>query len=131
MTDQDFYLPYAMRRLAEALEILNTEDLRRICDPLCTVEIKVTRKRIKDEKSAGIPEADVDDVISRLIGFQNRKDAQDLLDGNFKSKRALEVIARRLDIPISKQTKFEELRDKIVEATVGAKMRSQVIQGTN
>ena len=53
-----------------------------------------------------------------------------MLDDKYPSKKVLEVIARKLDIPITRQDKIEDLRDKIVEATVGAKIRSQAIQGT-
>jgi hypothetical protein len=60
----------------------------------------------------------------------SRQEAQAFLDARYSSKKAMEMIARRLDLPIVRQDKVEDLRDKVVEATVGARIRSQAIQGT-
>jgi len=61
--------------------------------------------------------------------LENREEAQRFLEANYFSRKALEPIARNLDIPILKQDKVEVLLDKIIEAKVGARIRSQTIQG--
>ncbi|MCD2486768.1 hypothetical protein, partial [Staphylococcus aureus] len=78
------------------------------------------RKRSKDESSTSTPthDADLANVIEKLTAFPNREEAQQFLDTNFSTRKSVEPIARKLDIPISKQDKVETLRDKVIEATV-------------
>lgn len=118
------------RRIADALELLSDVDLKRLADPQYSLEIKAVRRRAKDDLGVLPADSSVADTIIKITAFSNRRDAQDFLDFHCPSKKSLEVVARALDIPIIRQDKIEDLRDKIVEATVGARIRSQAIQGT-
>ena len=118
------------RRIAEALDMLSDDDLKKLSDPQYVIEMKAIRRRAKDEPSQPTLDTSADDAIAQITLLPNRREAQAVLDSRFPSKKAIEMIARRLDIPIVRQDKVEELRDKIVEATVGARIRSQAIQGT-
>lgn len=130
MSQAEINLRIAFRRITEALDSLSEEELRRLSDPQYSVEIRAIRRRIKDESSILPPDISVEDAIAQITALPSRQDAQTLLDKKFSSKKTLEVIARKLDIPIVRQDKVEDLRDKIIEATVGARIRSQAIQGT-
>lgn len=119
-----------LRRLVEALDSLSEEELKKMSDPQYSIEFKAIRRRSKDESKLHFTDANAEEAITQLSMFSSRQDAQVMLDDKYPSKKVLEVIARKLDIPITRQDKIEDLRDKIVEATVGAKIRSQAIQGT-
>lgn len=119
-----------LRRLVEALDSLSEEQLKKMSDPQYSIEFKAIRRRSKDESKLHFTDANAEEAITQLSMFSSRQDAQVMLDDKYPSKKVLEVIARKLDIPITRQDKIEDLRDKIVEATVGAKIRSQAIQGT-
>jgi replicative DNA helicase len=118
----------ALRRLASALEQMSNEELARLNDPGTEIEIKVTRRRSKDEITTKAS-FDIADTVTKLTGAASRSDASKFLDENFGTKKALEQVARHLDVVVSKQDKAETLRDKIIEATVGARLRSEAIQG--
>lgn len=118
------------RRISEAIDALTEEEIRKLSDPQYDVEVRAVRRRVKEESPGGVSDMDVDDVIRELTGKATRQDAQSFLDNKFSNKKILEQIARKLDIPIIRLDKVDVLRDKIVEATVGAKIRSQAIQGT-
>lgn len=118
------------RRITEVISNLSESELRKLADPQYAVEIKSIRRRAKDDVNPLLPDTSAEDVIAQIISLASRQDAQTFLDSKFSSKKALEIIARKLDIPIIRQDKAEDLRDKIVEATVGARIRSQAIQGT-
>lgn len=130
MSQAEINLLIVFRRLTEALDALSEDELKRLSDPQYAVEIKALRRRTRDEPSLPSPDKSAEDAIAQITSLPNRQDAQALLDLKFPSKKALEAIARQLDIPIIRQDKVEDLRDKIVEATVGARIRSQAIQGT-
>ena len=130
MSQAEINILIVFRRLTEALDALSEDELKKLSDPQYAVEIKTVRRRSRDDPSLLPPDAYAEDAIAEITSLPSRQDAQALLDSKFSSKKALEIIARKLDIPIIRQDKVEDLRDKIVEATVGARIRSQAIQGT-
>lgn len=130
MSRSEVNLIVAFKRISEALELLSGEELSRLCDSQYSVELKVVRRRAKDDRTTLPTDTVIDDAVKEITALPSRENAQALLSTRYPSKKALELIARRLDIPIIKQDKLEELRDKIVEATVGSRIRSQAIQGT-
>jgi len=130
MSTLSFLAASAFRRVAAALERMSDEELARLNEPGTEIEIKVVRRRSKDEP---IPEArhDLADIVAKLTGAVSRSDASKFLENSFGTKKALEQIARHLDVLVSKQDKAETLRDRIIEATVGARLRSEAIQGSS
>lgn len=130
MSQAEINLLIVFRRLAEALDSLSEDELKKLSDPQYVVDIKAVRRRTKDEPSLLPADTSAEDAIAQITALPTRQEAQVLLDKKYPSKKALELIARKLDIPIIRQDKVEDLRDKIVEATVGARIRSQAIQGT-
>jgi hypothetical protein len=45
------------------------------------------------------------------------------------TKTALQEVARYLDLPVRKSETIAELRERIVEATIGYRLRSRAIRG--
>lgn len=129
MNSHKLQFPNALRRLVDAVERLSEDDLSKLGDESYSIEIRLTRKRNKEDAITPIQEADLENVIEKLTNFPSREDAQQFLDANFSTRKSVELIARKLDIPISRQDKVETLRDKVIETTVGARVRSQAIQG--
>ena len=130
MSQSEINILTVFRRLSNALDSLSADELNRLSDPQYSVEIRAIRRRSKEETNSISSDTNVEDVIKEITALGSRQDAQALLDSRYSTRKSLEPIARRLDIPIAKQDKVEVLRDKIIEATVGARIRSQAIQGT-
>lgn len=129
MNNQKLKFSGTLRRLVDAVERLSEDDLSKLGDESYNIEIRLTRKRNREETISPIQEIDLTNVIEKITGFANRDEAQHFLNANFPTRKSVELIARTLDIPISKQDKVETLRDRVIEATVGARIRSQAIQG--
>lgn len=129
MTNSKRQFSLAMSRILDAIEALSEEEFTKLADSVYSVEIRITRKRNKEEPVPLVSEEDLQSLIAKITGMPNREEAQQFLDINFSARKSIEPIARRLDIPIMKQDKIEILRDKIIEATVGARIRSEAIQG--
>lgn len=130
MSYSSFMAASALRRLAMALEQMSDDELSKLNDPSCDIEIRVIRRRSKEEVS---PEAlgDLNDIVAKLTMFSSRAEASQFMEATFETKKTLDRIARHLDVPVLKQDKVETLRDKIIEATVGARLRSEAIKGTS
>ena len=60
--------------------------------------------------------------------MNSREDGFKLLVDKCSSRLDLEVLARKLDIPFTKKDIIEKLKDKIIEGTIGFRLRSQAIQ---
>lgn len=131
MIEPQINLEIIFRKISVALAEVSDDDLRRLSDSQYTLDFKIIRQRNNEEKSSVLDEISVEAAIHEITSLPNREEARTLLELKFSSKKSLEILARNLDIPITKKDKVEELRDKIVEATVGARMRSQAILGTN
>jgi hypothetical protein len=84
---------------------------------------KTSRKVV--EKPTGFL---AENVVSYLHSIENRQEAEDYLNRNCPNRVDLETLARKLDIPFVKKDNLEHLRNKIIEGTVGYKLRSQAIQ---
>ncbi|CAD1786173.1 hypothetical protein GGR60_001826 [Xanthomonas arboricola] len=132
MTKKDFSGYPAFHKLMAALAAMSEDEFGRLNDPSYNLEIRLVRRKVKDDVFFEISEDEemLFSSVKMLISFSSRKEAQDFLIENFPNKKNLEAIARKIDIPIIKQDKIDDLRDKIVEATVGAKIRSNAIQGS-
>ena len=121
-------LSRVLNRLINALNHLSADELSKLADDSYNIEIRLTRKRNKDENFIDA-KASHQDLISKLTNFNSREEAQQFLDENCPTRKLLEPVARSLDIPILRQDRVDILRDKIIESTVGARIRSEAIQG--
>lgn len=130
MSQAEINILTVFRRISEALDSLSAEELKRLSDSQYSVEIRAVRRRIREEPLDLPTDESIEETIKEITALPSRQDAQVFLDSRYPARKALEQVARRLDIPIVKQDKAEALRDKIIEATVGARIRSQAIQGT-
>jgi hypothetical protein len=116
-------------KITEAISCLNDADYEKLLDDSFRLEINI-RKRVDRailHESKSTVNAAL--VLESLAGFSSREEARLYLDNTLPSKKDLEFVARELDISVLKSDKVKSLREKIVEATVGARIRSNAIQG--
>ena len=128
MSHSAFLAASALRRVAAILERMSEDEIARLSDPQCEIEIKVIRRRGKEEPAQQVLQ-DMNELVAKLTAFPSRADASQFMEATFESRKLLDQIARHLDVPVLKQDKLETLREKIIEATVGARLRSEAIKG--
>ena len=119
-----------LARLTRAVENLSSSDFEKLFDENYSLEIKLIRRRPKEDDPVN-NDLDLSIVLKKLDGFSSRDEAHSFFAENFPSRKALELVARKLDIWTTKNDKAEAIREKIIESTVGARIRSQAIQGNN
>ncbi|QBC45040.1 hypothetical protein [Iodobacter fluviatilis] len=119
-----------LQRLVLALEKLTENEIDKLADPSFDIDIKISRHKQK-EVNGSEEIIELNAFVNEITNFKSREEALIFLGKRFSSKKALEQIARFLDIPNIKQDKIETLREKIVETTTGARIRSEAIQGQN
>lgn len=128
MSHSAFLAVSVLRRVAATLERMSEDEISRLNDPNCEIEIKVIRRRGKEEPAPEVLQ-DMNELVAKLTAFPSRADASQFMEATFETRKTLDQIARHLDVPVLKQDKLETLREKIIEATVGARLRSEAIKG--
>lgn len=128
MENEKQLLSLGLHKLLGAALGLSVEDMEKLLDPSYDVELKLVKRRSKE----GIdmrPSSGLESAIDALARVESRQEAYDFLMRSFETRRTLEMLARFLDVPVVKQDKIESIRDKVIEATVGARLRSEAIKG--
>ena len=69
-------------------------------------------------------------VLDELRGSESRVDGERLLGSLALTRRELEAAARLLDVRVSKEDDSARLREKIIQASVGARLGSRAVRGT-
>ncbi|WP_147445101.1 hypothetical protein [Corallococcus sp. CA053C] len=70
-------------------------------------------------------------VTSRLRSFQSREEGAALLVDRYPTKSLLQGLARHLDVHVAKEDDVEMIRNKIIETTIGYRLRSSAVRGTS
>lgn len=120
-----------LEELAKQISQLPTSDIKKIENGSHEISVKLVRKK---SGQAGVKElsmAEKDDVLTKLNKCNSREEGHAVISDVLKNKSELEQFARHLDVLVLKQDKVDQIKDKIIEATVGATLRSNAIQGKN
>ena len=87
---------------------------------------------ISSSKEPNEPMSENSIVVSEAITFLNsmksREEASSYFSTNDLKRVDLEAICKQLDLPFTKKENMKTLQEKIIEGTVGYKLRSQAIQ---
>jgi hypothetical protein len=123
-------LASVLEKLSNAVAILTDEDIEKLVTGSHSIELKIVRNRANSKNLNEVEGFDPADVVRQLNQFTDRVIASNHLRDLAKNKKMLESLARYLDIALSKQDKTEDLINKIIESTVGARLRSSAIRGS-
>jgi len=113
--------------LSKELQKLSEEDYKNIASGKAKLEINIINKggRKKDEPKE---ESDLNHILQQLNSFKSREEGAQYLDSNCKTKKELTSLAKLIDIPVQKSDKVQLLKEKIIESTIGFRIRSAAIQ---
>ncbi|OAV70500.1 hypothetical protein Barb4_01328 [Bacteroidales bacterium Barb4] len=74
---------------------------------------------------------DAESVADALCQMNTCEEGELFLLSKHLKRAELEVIARGLDIPFQKRDRTDRLKDKIIEGTIGFRLRSQAIRSNS
>lgn len=98
-------------------EISSTEGLELKSEPL------------KIEQGVDIAKPSPEQVAETLQNLDTREEGLRILTDFCSAKKDLQSLAIYIDIPNSKKDSIQTLRERIIEATIGYRLRSRAIQG--
>lgn len=124
--------------IKQLFEELNTQvsklseaDLLKIEDGTHELTIKVTKKKSQLANIQELSTSKKEEIFKHLQEYNSRDDGIVYITEVLKNKKELEQFAKFLDVLVSRQDKVDQIKDKIIEATIGAMLRSNAIQGKN
>lgn len=126
-------LARALRILADVVKGKNEEELDIFLRSLsATVHTAPSAKgrAISGEANEKVRhQFDFDSILMRLNETASRESANAIIDELHFTKTELLNFARHCDIYISKQDNIERIIEKIIESTVGSRLKSTAIRG--
>lgn len=88
---------------------------------------KVTSSNTK--KKVTLDKASLDSITEKLKLVKSREKGIKVVESNLKSKAELELFAKHIDVAVMSSDKVLKIKEGIVDATVGARLRAGAIQG--
>jgi hypothetical protein len=122
-----------LRRIAAEIEGLKDDEFDALLAGASDKRL-VRAPGVKKPKSTrGLSQAEIAGVIAGLSATSSREDARALLtnDDAINTRANLERIARALGVHVNKHDTRIALLDKVVEAAIGVRLRSEAIRGLN
>jgi hypothetical protein len=110
---------------------LPSEDLLKLEKKASTIRFEIIPNFEEAKKNAKpLNElVDVDLIISDLYQMHDRREGEKYLLSKCSTRAQFESVAKKLDVPFQKKDNIEKLKYKIIERTIGFRLRSQAIQG--
>ena len=121
-----------LRELAKSINQLKKEQYESVVNGNFEIEIKISSLESKSklpEPKRLFETEDILEIESLLRNLNSREKGTVLLKDRCTNKESLIRVAKHLDLPVQKKEKIDTIIEKIVENTIGFKLRSQSIQG--
>lgn len=121
--------------IADFLEGLSEEELQALLSKKAKLSLEM--KKGSEKESAKEPMKDAvlricpEEVCARIDGAATREEASAYLEGLSTTKAELKAIAKRYGIPLNGRENNAQIREKIVENTVGSKIKFDTLLHIN
>jgi hypothetical protein len=115
-----------LRRLADYVDNHPDEHLAPIFKQAATLMQSSQRPKKPPEKAKS---TDLRAIANELQALRSREAGEAMLRDRVANRYGLEAIARFLQLPVQRDDSIDRLRAKIVENTIGSRLRSDAIQG--
>lgn len=118
--------------IASLIDSLKEADLKKLESgdyKLSLKLVKTTAKKSNPKEKVPLEKSTLDLIIEKLLSAKTREEGSLIVDTNLKNKSDLELLAKHLDVAVIASDKVITIKERIVDATVGARLRSSAIQG--
>jgi uncharacterized membrane-anchored protein YjiN (DUF445 family) len=118
-----------IEEILSGLNRLSDGDISKLEDGSYSISLKIVKNKAQIESDTEISESVKNEILKELQSCKTRDEGYEILARFLSNKKEYEIFARYLDVSILKQDNSDKIKEKIIEATVGAKLRSNAIQG--
>ncbi len=108
---------------------LTNEELEALETGKFKLLLEISKTKSSKSSSISLDEISIKSLIEQLDLAKSREEGFKIVKLALKNKKELEVFAKYIDVAVMISDKVDKIRSNIVDATVGAKLRSNAIQG--
>ena len=121
-----------LRRLADAIEGLSSEDIDAVVSGDAEIRVQRARSRsrravVKSRKTGS--DQPCRELVEALRVLSDREAGVSLLRSRCPTKVSIEQLARFLDLPVTRDDTTGTLVERVVESEIGSRLRSEAVQG--
>ena len=134
MNNQNNIFLKQMDKYLSFLSSLTKDEIDRLQSGQSTINFQIMEVNKKHKSKNDTPKLfaenfDPEVIIANMLKFSSREDGEKYLLTKCTCKRDYILLVKKLDLPFEKKDSVDKLRGKIIEATIGFRLRSQAIQG--
>ena len=119
-----------LRDLASQIQAMDDAVIESVLAGRYRLEIRPPEKKSRRQQPRlHCSDEDITRLQRELRTTDTREQARQLIDDILHTKAELIRFARALDIPVPKSASVEQVKDRLVESTVGYRLRSAAIRG--
>ncbi|WP_156381767.1 hypothetical protein [Rhizobium sp. Leaf341] len=129
MTSGNKDLAKLIRLIADVAESENDELIAAVYSSARSARAEFSKRRKLPVEAPERPPAISEDELRRLEQFESRQELSVHLKELFPRKSDVDAVARALKISLSKNFSYDDAVEKIIDASIGYKIRSRAIRG--
>lgn len=120
-----------LRELARQIQSMDGDAVIEILSGKAKLEVSIVgkKKTAQTKNPSNITDEDLRSLGELLRTTRTRDEGNRLLDEKFMSKNDMSRLARLLDLPVQKTDSVEQIRARVIESTIGFRIRSAAVQG--
>jgi hypothetical protein len=119
-----------LRQLADYIDRRSDDELAPLFNQAAgLMQAARPQKKYKANSKTKVSAQEVAEIARQLRMLPSRELGEALLQDKITNRNALETLARFLQLPVQRDDTVDRLRAKIVENTIGSRLRSDAIQG--
>ena len=122
-----------LSEFARAVEHLTDEQLQKLLTGRARLSVSVRENKERTERKRVIEmvefREDFSDIKRKFREAKSREECAVMVEYAFPEKAEMFAFARYLHLPVQRKTGQRRIRDQIVDATAGARIRSEIIRG--
>lgn len=120
-----------IERFISYLDKLSDAEISKLNDGIAKIQyniVYVKKEKSENCQSTKILNIDPVEIINALENLSTRESGEEYLKDKLITRLDYEAVVKKLDIPYNKKDNINKLKDKIIEGTIGFRLRSQAIQ---
>ena len=117
------------RNFARQIQAMDEETVSRILEGGFRIDADLPSKPKQARKKSACSDEQLRDLREALSKVDSHEEAKWAIGNSLTSRAQLVSFARALDVPAPTNSTSDELTDRLVEATVGFRVRSAAIRG--
>ena len=125
MENIDKVLLKEVNRFVTFLSNLTEEEKQKLANRSATV--RFTIEGVSSSSIKQMERGETENIINRLKSYNTREEGESYLLSLDLKRKDLEAVAKALDLPYSKKDTIVKIREKIIEGTIGYRLRSNAI----